>query len=56
MKRSTMVLLMATALRDYYEQKAVGQEEARLDEGMDFVLSKIEEAGLSEMVEWEPEQ
>lgn len=56
MKRSTMVLLMTAALREYYEQKAVIQEEARLDEGMNFVLSKIEEAGLTDIVEWESEE
>ncbi len=56
MKRSTMVLVMTSALREYYESKAGVQEEAKLDQGMDFVLSKIEEAGLGDIVEWDPEE
>jgi hypothetical protein len=51
-----MVLIMVDSLKEYYESRAAANEEARLDEGMSSVLSKIEEVGLDDIVEWDSEE
>lgn len=45
MKRSELVNFMMSALKEYYDNNS-SENGARMDEGLSFILSKLEEEGI----------
>ncbi len=54
MKRSDVVNFMMNSLKEYYQTNA-SEEGARIDEGLSFILSRLEEENLV-VQDWDLEE